>query len=213
MSQPVGINEFRRDMKERGFSDDEIFRRWDELTSSRLKGPRSMTLAPPSRRETRLEDDFPGLKSEIGILRKRGFSEDEIMRGISNRAQFLKESGSSGEAIDAYLKGRPGPLSMSLIDDKGRMRMPMPGEVKDIQTFIKNTTVSSEEYSSVMNRFNKARNWGAPPLPPGGFLEGTLRGMADSAFRMGKTTWDEFWAGGDQYVEGFRQLVSPESSL
>src|SRR5262245_9476376 len=86
-----------------------------------------------------LETDFPGLKWEIETLRKGGLDDEMILRGIAERAQFHRQSGYTGEAINAWLQGRPGPIGLNV----QRGMPPTKDQVRKLKEFEESTTLRS----------------------------------------------------------------------
>ena len=95
-----------------------------------------------------VEDDFPGLKWEIDTLRANDLSDDEITRAIADRAAFHQKAGYSNDAINAWLKGRPGPIGLNLQPG----RSPTQKQLETLQAFERSRDYRKEPFQDQYKR-------------------------------------------------------------
>src|SRR6266849_2503390 len=135
---------------------------------------------------------------EIRTLRQQGFSDQEILSGVAGRAKFLRESGHTGEAVDAYLKGRPSPIR------RPGDRSPIP-DVEQMRQFQRQTTVSPEESRMAMRTWQPRSE---ADLSPGGLM----RGLSEAALETASTFGREIREAPQQFTEGIKQIFRPGAS-
>jgi hypothetical protein len=148
-----------------------------------------------------LEEDFPGLTWEIGTLRRNGLSDDEITRAISDRAAFHQQVGYSNDAINAWLKGKPGPITTRVDPDKPLTARQM----TDLQQYEKDRAGSNYQHE-------------------GGLFKALLQGSGNAGHTFAgeilntigataRTLKDEVLGSGEQFEHGvgevFRSGASP----
>lgn len=152
-----------------------------------------------------LEDDFPGLDFEIKTLRANGLQDDEILRAIGERASFHQQAGHSGDAVNAWLKGRPGPITTKV--DKDMPAQLQPRQMKELQDFEKSRSMP-EGVDPMTGRAPGSLL--ARSLIQGGV--GYMRGIADAALATGKTFMQEIQEAPEQFYGGIQKMVGKESS-
>jgi hypothetical protein len=156
-----------------------------------------------------LEEDFPGLDFEIKTLRQNGLQDDQILSAISSRVETLSKSGYGGTAINAWLKGQPGPVTTP-VDPKVPLSF-QPGVVKQYQQYEESTRmpVGVDPYTGKYRGAHTGSKLADTLLDA---PMGLFKGISDAARASGRTFLEELSGAPDQFIKGMGKVFSKEST-